>query len=321
MKWIDGHIDLAYVALQGRNILNRCTDAEKACISIPDLAQSPIATFFGTIYSSPTNSVCGYGKSANKDAAFEVGNKQLEIYQDLERKKLITIQRSGCVCNDKLSMLLLMEGADPIRSPEDVRWWAERGLRVVGLTWSSGTRYAGGNDCDRGLTEEGKELVHALDEAGIAHDVSHLSDKSFEDLLSIATGTIVASHSNSRNVLQSNSQRHLKDEQAKELFSRGGVIGLNLCTQFLSKTFDKQNTDATLQDCVEHVMHYCELAGNRTQVALGSDFDGGFPPKYLPIGLKHPNQVVQLGEALCNAGFDKQNLASFANGAWIQAFN
>jgi membrane dipeptidase len=321
MKWIDGHIDLAYLALQGRNILNRCTDTEKSCISIPDLAQSPIATFFGTIYSSPSNSVCGYGSSSNKKVAFEIGIRQLELYQNLERKGHINIQHAGCVCNDELSMLLLMEGADPIRSPEDVRWWAEQGLRVVGLTWSSGTRYAGGNDCSHGLTEEGKDLVRALDEAGIAHDVSHLSDKSFGDLLSIATGTIIASHSNSRVVLQSESQRHLKDEQAKELFSRGGVVGLNLCTQFLSKTFDKKNTDATLQDCVEHVMHYCELAGNRTQVALGSDFDGGFSPKYLPIGIKHPNQVVELGEALRIAGFNEQDLASFANGAWIQAFS
>lgn len=321
MKWIDGHIDLAYVALQGRNILNRCIDAEKACISIPDLAQSPIATFFGTIYSSPENGVCGYGNSSNRDVAFEVGIEQLELYKDLERKNLIKIQRTGCVCSDELSMLLLMEGADPIRSPEDVQWWAEQGLRVVGLTWSSGTRYAGGNDCNHGLTEEGKELVHALDEAGIAHDVSHLSDKSFEDLFSIATGTIVATHSNSRAVLQSDSQRHLKDEQAKEIFCRGGVIGLNLCTQFLSKTFDKQNTDATLQDCVEHVMHYCELAGNRTQVALGSDFDGGFSTTYLPINLKHPDQVTNLSNALCSAGFSEQNLLSFANGAWSKAFS
>ena len=321
MHWIDGHIDLAYVAMCGRNIFEPCKETEKSCISIPDLAKSSISTFFGTIYTSQANNFCGYGNSSNREAAFAAGAKQLEIYKNIESKGLLSIQHEGCKCRDSLSMLLLMEGADPIRSPEDVRWWAEQGLRIVGLTWSSGTRYAGGNDCDTGITDEGKELVASLDEHAIVHDASHLSDYAFDDLCSNAKGRIIASHSNSRVVLNNKSQRHLSDEQAKEIFRRGGVIGLNLCTQFLSKTFDKNNTDATIDDCVEHIMHYCELAGNRTQVALGSDFDGGFSTAYLPINLKHPNQICNLADALLDAGFSNEELASFAHGAWIRVLN
>jgi membrane dipeptidase len=321
MNWIDGHIDLAYIALQGRNIRIPCIHPEDDCISIPDLMDSPIQTFFGTIYTSPHHKVCGYGDHTDREAAFQAGLKQVQIYQELEADGLLQIQRDGCELQEELSMLLLMEGADPIRSADDVEWWRKQGLRVVGLTWSVGTRYAGGNSTLGPLTDEGIELIAALDEAGIAHDVSHLSDEAFDGVMQYARGPIIASHSNSRTVLGNDSQRHLRDDQATEIFNRGGVIGLNLCTQFLSKDFSIENTDATIDDCVEHVLHYCELAGNRNQVALGSDFDGGFITKYLPIGLKHPRDVLHLEHALQTAGFDDEALTSFSSGAWVRLFH
>ncbi|MDP7004889.1 MAG: membrane dipeptidase [Phycisphaerales bacterium] len=321
MKWIDGHIDLAYVALQGRNILKKCSKGSNQCISIPDLEQSPIQTFCGTIYSSPRDGVCGYGSIDNLEKASSVGIKQLEIYNKLEQQGHISIQRTGCTLDDYLSVLLLMEGADPITKPSDVTWWKSQGLRAVGLTWSAGTRYAGGNSSGGPITYSGIELISALDQEKIVHDASHLSDAAFDGLINNATGKIIASHSNSRAVLNSKSERHLNDDQANEIFKRGGVIGLNLCTQFLSPTFDKDNYTASIDDCVSHIMHYCEIAGNKTQVALGSDFDGGFSTKYLPDNLKHPNQMCNLTDALKKAGFTNEELDSFAHGAWMKIFS
>jgi len=318
VQWIDGHIDLAFLTQKGRNVLDPCEDPQVACISIPDLEKSSINTFFGTIYTSPDDPFAGYGSSDDREAAFEVGSRQLNQYIDLEKRGCITMQHSGCTVSAALSMLLLMEGADPIRHPEDVLWWKDQGLRIVGLTWATGTRYAGGNNSGGPLTIEGKELVAALDQAGIVHDVSHLSDTALDDLFACATGQMIASHSNSRTVLCSDSQRHLRDDQAIELLQRGGVIGLNLCNQFLSRDFMTNNHRASIHDCVLHVLHFCDLAGNRRQVALGSDFDGGFTPQFLPDGLKHPNQLHHLVEALVTVGFDDDDIASFTHGAWMK---
>ncbi len=321
MEWIDGHVDLAYLEVHGRNIEKKCDLADEACISLPDFVDSPVRTIFGTICTYPKDGPCGYTDSSHRDAAFQAGLEQLQIYQRLERDGHITIELQGCPLKSQLSTLLLMEGADPIRSADDVQWWREQGLRCVGLTWAIGTRYAGGNACGGPLTDEGIELIAALDEAGIAHDVSHLSDDAFEDVLHYAKGQIIASHSNSRSVLENDSQRHLKDDQASEIFARGGVIGLNLCNQFLSKNFSNENTTASISDCVEHILHWCDLAGNRRQIALGSDFDGGFSTKYLPEHLKHPNQLSNLAEALRSVGFDEDDLTSFANSAWMRVFS
>ena len=321
MFWIDGHIDLAYIAIKGRDIYTAHPDPATACITIPDLMQSPIRTFFGTIYTAPTNETHGYADSANRNAAFNVGLAQLDIYNQLEVNGLLHKQHVGCAISDTLSMLLTMEGADPIRNPEDVSWWKSQGLRSVGLTWSTGTRYAGGNRSLGPITDEGRDLIAALDESRIAHDISHLSDEAVETLFDISKGTIIASHSNSRSLLNTDSQRNLRDDHAIELLSRGGVIGLNLYTPFLAEEIVNKDCLATIDHCVEHIFHFCNLAGNNRQVALGSDFDGGFTPQYLPEGLKHPSKLHALAKALQNAGFSEEDLISFSSGAWQRIFN
>jgi membrane dipeptidase len=210
-------------------------------------------------------------------------------------------------------ILILMEGADPIRSPEHVPSWKERGVRLVGLTWATGTRYAGGNAGNPGegpLTALGVEMVRALDEAGIVHDASHLSDAAFDGLLEHAAGPIVASHSNCRALLEPR-QRHLRDDQIRAIARRDGIIGLNLYSPFLAR--DRR---ANIADCVAHLEHVCEIAGHRRCVALGSDMDGGFTPNHLPTGLDRPEALEALAEALRDAGWSDDEVRGFASGNW-----
>ena len=319
-SWIDGHLDLACLSVEGRDILTSCEDPLTGCISIPDLLNSPIRVVFGTLFTAPNyeTPITTSSEYSNVDEAFKAGKLQLDTYLMLEAHGTIKLQHQELTLpqhDDPIGIYLLMEGADPIRNPEDVAWWRTQGLRVVGLTWSRGTRYAGGNAQTSGLTSEGRELISALDEADIAHDVSHCSDASLEGVLECAKGTIVATHSNSRNILGVDNQRHLRDDHAREIFSRGGVIGLNLYGPFLAT--DRR---PTIQDCVDHVLHFCTLAGNRHQVALGSDYDGGFTPQELPIGLEHPNRLHALLEALADAGFNEEELKGFAHANWLRCF-
>ena len=134
---------------------------------------------------------------------------QLDIYEKLEASGEIRIVRTkadldeGNEASSMVKLLLLMEGADPIRTPEEVPVWHARGLRMVGMSWWHGTRYAGGNGNQDPLTDIGVAFVRALDEAGIIHDASHLSDNAFDGLLEHARGRIVASHSNCRALIWS----------------------------------------------------------------------------------------------------------------------
>lgn len=333
IRWIDGHLDLAYLTAQGRDLTRPCRDAATGCVSLPDLREGGVELCFGTIFLDVARGGRpGCLASEDVDAVEREALRQIVIYEELERQGHLRIVRDAAdlpaitpptadaspLSDDApLRMVILMEGADPIRSPEHVPHWHERGVRLVGMTWAFGSRYAGGNAAPGPLTGAGRELVHALDDAGIIHDLSHLADEAMDEVLDLARGAVAASHSNARALMhvenQPPSQRHLRDESIRAIASRGGVIGLNLFSKFLAN--DRR---ATIDDAVAHVEHIAEVMGTRRGVALGSDADGGFPPTDLPIGLDHPRAWRALPAALAARGWSPDDLHGFQRGNWVR---
>ncbi len=324
-RWVDGHLDLAYLAVCGHDIRREADDPSARCISLPALREAGVLLVLATIYTSPRpDEPAGYAGPDDRDGAERAGLEQLAIYERLEAEGEVAIVRSAAdlqAPGPLPKLVLLMEGADPIRSPQHVRQWRERGVRLVGLAWALGTRYAAGNADSQfpaeasGLSAEGRELVAALDEVGIVHDVSHLSDRAFDDLFAVARGHIVASHSNCR-ALAGDSQRHLTDAQVRAVAERGGIIGLNLYRRFLTPT-----GAATARDCAAHVNHIVHLLGRHDAVGLGSDMDGGFGPEMLPADLNHPARLDALAEALADTGWSPRQIAGFQAGNWLRVLN
>ncbi|MEY4182852.1 MAG: hypothetical protein RLZZ217_1478 [Planctomycetota bacterium] len=313
-RWCDGHLDLAYLALHGHDLGAEVEDPSARCVSLPALARGRVTTVLGTIFTErgPEGSGKAWGYDADDPAsAFAAGVRQLEWYETMERAGRLRIVRTAADLDAPapLRVVLLMEGADPIRTPEDVAWWHARGVRVVGLTWALGSRHAGGNAAHGGLTALGRETVAALDAHAILHDASHLADAALDDLLACSTRTVVASHSNCR-ALADERQRHLRDDQIAAIAARGGVIGLNLYGSFLA-----HGREATLDDAVAHVGHAASIAG-RDRCCLGSDLDGGFTPMQVPAGIRAPDELDALTHRLADAGWTHGERESFAWGAW-----
>lgn len=313
--WIDGHLDLAYLAVAGRDLTRPVVSPAEGCLSLPALREAGVRVVLGTLYTqkgSPGQPY-GYADSDDLDGAERAGERELEVYEALEASGDVLIVRSRADLDletDRLKVVVLMEGADPIRSPAHARVWFERGVRAVGLAWSAGTRYAGGNARPGPLTAAGRELVAALDELGVIHDISHLADAAAEELFATSRGPIVATHSNSRSLLGDN-QRHLPDAFLRELGRRGAVVGLNLYSDFLAV-----GRRATIADAVAHVEHAAAVMGHRRGIALGSDTDGGFAPTLLPEGLDHPVRFGALADALAGAGWSDDDVAGFTHGNW-----
>lgn len=316
VPWIDGHLDLAYLAVRGRE-LRQSVYAPAGCVSLPALRSAGVrivlATIFTEIGVNPADQAHGFLSSDEMEQAERAGLAQIEVYEALEREGAVSIVRSRFDLDrpgPTPKLVILMEGADPIRSPEAVGKWVGRGVRAVGLTWALGSRYAGGNARPGPLTSAGKEMVSALDEAGIVHDVSHLADDAFEELMALARGRVMASHSNCRSLLVEN-QRHLRDDQIRDIVRRDGVIGLNLYSAFLA--IDRR---ATIDDCVRHVEHVASVSGHRRSVVLGSDMDGGFGPDRLPAELDHPTKLNELLNGLEARGWSAPDRMGFAYGNW-----
>jgi membrane dipeptidase len=318
MQWIDGHLDLAYIQLLGRDLTAPCSDPDVGCISLPELRDAGVELTFATIFTEPASDAshpqAAYGGIDDLDGAEAAGRRQLEVYRRLETQGELCLVRSRTDLKAPAGrgprIVLLMEGADPIRDPRQVATWFDDGLRMVGLTWAMGTRYAGGNHRLGPLTDLGIDLVNALDECGMIHDASHLSDEAFDGLMKVAQGPVVATHSNCR-ALVGRSQRHLRDDQIGAIAERDGVVGLNLFSKFLVPS-----GRATIDDCVAHVQRVSELMGHRRGVALGSDMDGGFGPDSLPEHLDHPTKLDALADALTAAGWSNDEVNGFAHGNW-----
>jgi membrane dipeptidase len=321
-SWIDGHLDLAYLAVNGHDVTRPVPPDEAAqrCVSLPSLRAAGIDVCFATIFVEPGATGAAAYAPGDGPAAAAAARRQVAVYAALERRGEVSIVREAADLRAGASprIVILMEGADPIAGPDDVAAWVARGVRIVGLAWSQGTRYAGGNATGGPLTPAGAALVRALDDAGVAHDASHLGDDAFDALLAHARGPIVATHSNARALMGGadargarDLQRHLSDAQIRAIGERGGVVGLNLFARFLAR-----DRPATLDDCVRHVEHVAEVMGHRRGVGLGSDMDGGFGPSALPAGLDRPERLGALAEALSARGWSDEEVHGFRSANW-----
>lgn len=325
--WFDGHLDLACMALDGRDLMQPLDAAsgppQPAAITLPSLAQGRVTHFLATLYTGlGTEGPCGYSDSSDLETPHCAGQAQLEVYQTLAAAGRLRLIRSAGDLDEPAGLpaaVLLMEGADPIRTPDEADWWFEQGVRAVGLTWARGTRYAGGNAAPGPLSPLGRTLVERLDRLGVIHDLSHLADDAARQLLDLTTGPIVASHSNARAVCLGHSQRNLPDELIAAIAERGGVIGLNLFSLFLISDGDRRR--ATVDETVLHIEHIAQTAGRGDVVALGSDMDGGFGADRLPRGINSPADLHLLADALSSRGWNDEAIAGFRFDNWRQFLN
>ncbi len=146
------------------------------------------------------------------------------------------------------------------------------GVRMLALTWNFENCFGYPNSPDpalhqKGLKPFGLDAVARMNELGMIVDVSHLSEGGFWDVVKTTKKPFVASHSCARALRDH--QRNLTDEQLKALADRGGCVGINFCSDFLSE--DRRNTYA--KDIVKHMVHFRDVAGIDI-LAWGSDFDG-----------------------------------------------
>ena len=332
--YIDGHLDLAYnVTSAGRDLTHpldmlRTQGHPDALVTLPELANGSVGIVFGTIFVRPASSVPMSSRGGSlAGRAYEtpaearaLGLEQLELYERWEDEGRIRIIRSKGdlepytqnAGNEPLGLVLLMEGADPLVTPDDLSEWQSRGLRLLGPAWQR-TRYSGGTKAPGPLTDLGRELMLALKQEGVVLDVSHLAEESFWEALDIGPDLVIASHANARALVPTD--RHLSDEMIRALGTKDGIVGLVIANPFLNPetTETSPKTDTTLAHVSRHAEHIAGLIGWE-HVAVGTDWDGGFGVGDIPAGLERGAEFGKLGEAVpetARAGFLGENWLSF----------
>ena len=225
--------------------------------------------------------------------------RQMEAMQD----KVLHCRTSGDMesawSQGKSAAVLTVENGSVLAGRlERIEALAQDGVRMITLTWNGENEIGSGSVTDHGLSPFGKEAVRELERQGILIDVSHLNDRGFEDLLKTAERPFAASHSNARAVCRH--RRNLRDDQIREMVSRGCLIGLNYYDAFLRD----DGRPGTLEDLWRHVEHFLEL-GAEGCLALGSDADGAD----LPPCLDSPEKFAGLYGYLLDRGLSEDQAA------------
>ncbi len=151
--------------------------------------------------------------------------------------------------------------------------YADWGARLGMLTWNEENALAtgAGGDAYSGLTDLGKQAIRRMGQRGMLTDVSHLNDGGFRDVMKLADGPVIASHSNCRRLCDV--RRNLTDDQLRAIRDTGGVVGLNVYHAFVHADPAKQ----TAEMLARHAARMAEVMGVE-HVACGFDFCEFFGP-------------------------------------------
>jgi membrane dipeptidase len=220
----------------------------------------------------------------------------------------------------KLAALMGLEGGYAIDERlEMVERYYKMGVRYMSPAWSVSTSWAGSSGDEagktRGLNDFGKQVIGEMNRLGMMVDVSHVSDKTFWDIVNTSTKPVIATHSGVRSI--ANVARNLDDEMLRALAKTGGVACVVFYPEFLEPGWSgkKRGVDAQIAPLVQQASDAApggpaqkKMARDRVRIR---EYAKRLPPVSLARVVDHIDYIVKL------IGIDHVGLGSDFDG--IQA--
>ncbi len=331
-------------------------------IDLPRMKEGGLdALFFAVFVGQGERTPEGYARAQAKAAQeLDAIDKMLKDYPDsvelaTSPEDAYRLQRQG-----KRAAFIGMENGYPIdKDLAMIKKYYDRGVRYITLC------HGGDNDIcdsstdedqpeDNGLSDFGRQVVDECNRLGIMIDVSHISDKSFFDVLKVTKAPVIASHSSVRALCDH--PRNFSDEMLKALASNGGVIQICFVSSFIKKpkpnpardealaalrkkygpwrkikdetTLEKMQQEyqainekfptekATLKELVDHIDYVVKLIGI-DHVGIGTDFDGGGGVE----GCDDVTQMPRVTEELFRRGYSEDDIRKIWGGNLMRVFS
>lgn len=227
--------------------------------------------------------------------------------------------------NGKIGIILGLQNSDHFKTADDVKRYYYAGQRISQLTYNTQNMIASGSTdrIDGGISDYGESVVKAMDEVGMAVDVSHCGDQTTLDAFELSARPVLITHSNCR-ALAPGHPRCKTDEAIKVMAAKGSVMGVTTVRNFV-----KNDEPTTIEHYIDHIDHIAKLVGVE-HVGVGTDSDlkgydalpteiydalkSGYKSSYafrekIDIeGLDHPKKMYDLTEALIRRGYSDDNI-------------
>ncbi|HEX8162678.1 MAG TPA: dipeptidase [Pyrinomonadaceae bacterium] len=334
---VDMHADTVQrVVDEGANINARLADGHLDAVRA---REGGLDAQFFSIWVEPEH----FG--AGGAAAVERADLQIAAVRALAAERPDVWQQAGSAADirriaaeGKIATLMGLEGGYAIDGRiENVEKYFRLGVRYLSPAWTVSLPWAGSSGDDegaaRGLDGFGREVIGEMNRLGMMPDVSHVSDKTFWDMIGASTKPVIASHSNARALV--NVPRNLTDDQIRALAAMGGVCSVVFYPRFVEAGWQdaQRRVDAEIAEAadeaersatgtpsqkrrarervraaafasrlppvhaarvVDHVDHIARLVGVE-HIGVGSDFDGiNATPADLSSVADFPNLTIEL---------------------------
>ena len=305
MEFADGDFDLGKMHDDG-------------CVDFPRMITGGLHAEFFAVF---------IGQGPRKDSSYsKVHAEALEILAAIHRNvdNNSAVAEIALTADDgyrlrkagKIAAYIGMENGYPVgKDISRIEEYYDLGVRYITLSHTKNNDICDSStDPDgpesNGLSSLGAEVVKEMNRLGMIVDISHVSDKSFYDVLKVTRAPVIASHSSCRALC--GTPRNLSDDMLLALRENGGVIQICILSSYLKTSEPNSEMEAkikelrqkygeyatlsdsikkivrreyhnikkryeklaTVKDVVDHIDHVVQVIGI-DYVGIGSDFDGG----------------------------------------------
>jgi len=361
---VDTHADTPSRLLREGWIIGEWHNPEErssGCIDLPRMKEGGLdAEFFAVFVGQGERTPEGYVRAKERaDRLLEAIYQMEKDHPDLVEIATTPDDAYRLEKLGKRAAFIGMENGYPIgKDLELVKYFYDRGVRYITLCHSGDndicdSSFERRNPEDNGLTEFGKQVVAECNRWGIMVDVSHVSDKSFFDILQTTKAPVIASHSSVRAICDH--PRNLTDEMIKALAENGGVIQICFVSSFVKTPEPNPERDAAMaqleekygsrrdisdeesrkkwreeymavrekfpeeraavKDIVDHVDYVVDLVGV-DYVGIGTDFDGGGGVD----GCDDVSDMPRITEELVRRGYSDVDIQKIWGGNLMRVF-
>ena len=351
---VDGHNDITG-AMVDENYDLGTPSVGSFHTDLPRLLQGSMTGEFFPFYVA-ANYACEGGWARRAMDMIDVVYRAAERHPDRMMMAFSTADIRRAKRQRKIAALMGIEGGHAIEnSLHALRDFYRLGIRYMTLTWNNTNDWAD-SCCDtarhNGLSDFGREVVREMNRLGMFVDISHVSDKTMNDVLDVARAPVMASHSSARGV--ATHRRNIPDDLLRRIAQNGGVVMVNFYPNFI----DQRVIDAAAQRAerlrpqleairaqyandearrteeinrlyaanplpqtplsvlIDHIDHIRRVAGI-DHVGLGSDFDG---VPTLPVGMEDVAQLPNITYELLRRGYSEEDIRKVLGENFMRAF-
>jgi membrane dipeptidase len=326
---------------------------DDGCVDFPRMIEGGLHAEFFAVFT---------GQGPRNDSTYDkVYKKALDIFDAIHKnvEKNSEMAEVAYTADDayrlrkagKIAAFIGVENGYPIgKDIARIKQFYDLGARYITLAHTknndicdSSTDPAGSEN--NGLSPFGVQVVNEMNHLGMMVDISHISDKSFFDVLKITKAPVIASHSSCRALC--GSPRNLTDDMLLALKENGGVIQICILGNYLKTPEPNPELDAklkelqtrygdydalpedskklvrseyraiqkryekpaTVKDIVDHIDHAVQVIGI-DYVGIGTDFDGGGGVE----GCRNVSEMKNITVELLRRGYSKSEITKIWGG-------